>query len=73
MELIALCVLCSALGLVIGYEWGDKSKARPIKGEGEAPKPSIDFDFDTTNPINGRFVRVVPQKDMVETKLYRLH
>lgn len=72
MELIALCFLCAVLGLVIGYEWGDKSKAKPIRGEGEAPAPALNMGFDENNPINGRFVRVMPAGETPNT-LTRLH
>lgn len=72
MEMIALCFLCAMLGLVIGYEWGDRSKAKPVRGEGEAPAPSIDMGFDPYNRINGRFVLVKPAGD-VENTLTRIH
>lgn len=51
LETGALCGVCIAIGLVIGYEWGEhKSKRR------EAPAPIIP-DYDPNNPMNGHVKR----------------
>lgn len=51
MEIVALSVVCLALGLVIGYEVGEK---RSVKRD--APAPVVQ-DYDPNNPINGQIKR----------------
>lgn len=46
MELILAMMIIFASGLVIGFEWGDKRKRKPV----ETPIP----DYDVNNPINGK-------------------
>ena len=45
MEVVAISGVCLALGIVIGYEWGEKRAKKP-----EAYVP----DYDYYNPINQR-------------------
>lgn len=45
MELAALLAVAFALGLVFGYEWGNR---RPVKDTSPVP------DYDPENPINGK-------------------
>ena len=65
MEIIALCFLCLAFGLTIGFEWGCHWERK----RDAAPVPMIPSDFDRTNYINQR-----PEPIRVYgTNLYRLH
>ena len=45
MELALVLFVVYMLGMVIGFEWGQKYKRK----QREAPTP----DYDVTNPING--------------------
>ena len=45
MIIVVGCLLCVALGMVIGYEWASRT---PVKDT--APVP----DYDVNNPINAR-------------------
>ena len=63
MELIALCVLCTAVGLLVGYEWASIRERRT-----DAPVPETP-DYDPNNPINGRWEPV----DVGGSTLYRLN
>ena len=54
MEIAAISFLCLALGLVIGYEWGERRKK---KSEPEVYVP----DYDYYNPINQRQERTVTE------------
>ena len=54
MEIAAISFLCLALGLVIGYEWGERRKK---KSEPEAYVPEYDY----YNPINQRQERTVTE------------
>lgn len=46
MEIAALCMVCLAIGLVIGYEWGERKGRKRA-----APAPALP-DYDVDNPIN---------------------
>lgn len=53
MEVIALCFLCIAVGVLIGYEWACiRERKRDV-----APVP----DFDKTNPINARCMETITE------------
>ena len=64
MELIALCVLCTAVGLLVGYEWASIRERRT-----DAPVPETP-DYDVNNPINGRHWE---QVEMCGATMYRLN
>lgn len=65
MEVAALCLLCVAIGLTIGFEWGCHWERK----HDAAPVPMISSDFDRTNYINQR-----PEPVRAYGKdIYRLH
>lgn len=65
MEVIALCFLCMAVGVLIGFEWGCAWERK----RDAAPIPMVPSDFDRTNYINQK-----PEPIKTNgTTLYRLH
>lgn len=55
MEIVALCALCLAAGLVVGYEWAEWRGRRA-----DAPAP-VQMDFDRANPINAKYRETVEE------------
>lgn len=50
MEMAALSLVCLAIGLVIGYAWGERHMERK---KHDAPIPVMP-DYDPENPMNGK-------------------
>lgn len=52
LTITALCLLCVALGVVIGMSV--QAAAMRRRERLEAPEPALDMEYDLSNPINAR-------------------
>lgn len=63
MEIAAISFVCLALGLLVGYEWGEKRGKRM-----RAAAVSMLPDYDVDNPINqGQYARTVVEDGVTWT------